>query len=63
MKVEEDLTCSFQVLRPEEKVGAFKSGRPKTPIKRGGGLWFSFGNYKIVFNWFNYIHKTGMLNS
>ena len=38
MKVEEDLTCSFQVLRPEEKVGAFKSGRPKTPIKRGGGL-------------------------
>ncbi len=25
------------MLRPEEKVGAFKNNRPKTPIKRGGG--------------------------
>lgn len=37
MRIEEDLTCSFQVLRPEEKLGAFRNNRPKTPIKRGGG--------------------------
>lgn len=37
MRIEEDLTCSFQVLRPEEKVGAFRNNRPRTPIKRGGG--------------------------
>lgn len=37
MNIEDDLNCSFQVLRPQEKGGAFKNGRPKTPIKRGGG--------------------------
>ena len=37
MRIEEDLTCSFQVLRPEEKGGQFRNNRPKTPIKRGGG--------------------------
>lgn len=37
MRIEEDLTCSFQVLRPEDKLGAFRNNRPKTPIKRGGG--------------------------
>ena len=38
MRIEENLTCSFQVLRPEEKGAAFRN-RPKTPIKRGGS-WF-----------------------
>ena len=38
MNINENLECCFQVLRPVEKVGAFKGGRPKTPIKRGGGL-------------------------
>lgn len=37
MRIEGDLTCSFQVLRPEEKGGQFRNNRPKTPIKRGGG--------------------------
>jgi serine/threonine-protein phosphatase PP1 catalytic subunit len=32
MRIENDLTCSFQVLRPEEKVGQFKN-RPRTPLK------------------------------
>lgn len=32
MKIDKDLMCSFQVLRPETKV-PFKS-RPKTPMKR-----------------------------
>lgn len=34
MRIEDNLTCSFQVLRPEEKLGLFKN-RPKTPLKRG----------------------------
>lgn len=38
MNINENLECCFQVLRPVEKIGAFKGGRPKTPIKRGGGL-------------------------
>lgn len=36
MNIDESLNCSFQVLRPSEKIGSFKNGRPKTPIKRGG---------------------------
>lgn len=38
MNINENLACCFQVLRPQEKVGAYKNGRPKTPIKRGGGI-------------------------
>ena len=34
MRIEENLTCSFQVLRPEEKLRLFKNHRPKTPLKR-----------------------------
>ena len=37
MNIDANLNCSFQVLRPQEKVGAFKNSRPKAPIKRGGG--------------------------
>ena len=32
MRVESDLTCSFQILRPEEKVAGLKN-RPRTPPK------------------------------
>ncbi len=52
MKIEEDLTCGFQVLRPQEKVGAFKNSRPKTPIKRGGG-WYIWIQYTLI----NYIQN------
>ena len=34
MRIEEDLSCSFQVLRPQEKVGPFRKVRPKTPFKK-----------------------------
>ena len=32
MRVEDNLTCSFQVLKPFEKIGSFKN-RPRTPLK------------------------------
>ena len=47
MRIEEDLTCSFQVLRPEEKGGQFRNNRPKTPIKRGGG-WKRYNSWMFL---------------
>jgi serine/threonine-protein phosphatase PP1 catalytic subunit len=37
MNIDENLGCSFQVLRPQIRCGPYKTGRPKTPMKRGGG--------------------------